>query len=555
MKEKPPSPDNSRRRFLQAGVLAGAGASAGAMKAAAHIMGGRVVATTTSQSDVKPFELDEVTIAELQKGMKSGEYTARSLTEKYLARIDEIDKRGPTINAIIELNPDALSIAAALDEERKAKGPRGPMHGIPVLIKDNIGTHDRMQTTAGAIALAGSIPARDSFVAKRLRESGAVIIGKANLSEWADVRSYTSTSGWSSRGGQTMNPYVLDRNPLGSSAGTGAAIAASLAAAGVGSETDGSITCPSSANGLAGIKPTVGLVSRYGIIPISHHQDTAGPMARTVTDMAILLGAMCGIDPEDSFTAKSRGKSFADYTQFLDAAAPKGARIGVARKAFDYGAAVEKVFNEAIAALKQSGAEIIDPADLPTLGQFEHYEQMLLHYEFKANINAYLAELGPGVAVHSLRDVIEFDEKHRDREMPYFGQERFLICQEKGPLTTPEYLEAVEKAQRLTRAEGIDAVMDKFRLDAIVAPSTGPAWVTDLVTGDHQAGKSSRPAAVSGYPNLSLPMGWIFGLPVGISFYGRAYSEPTLIKLAYALEQATRHRRPPRFLPTAELRV
>jgi amidase len=485
--------------------------------------------------------------------MKSGKYTAESLTEKYLARIEAIDKRGPAINAIIEINPDALSIAKALDEERKTRGPRSPLHGVPILIKENIDTHGQMMTTAGSLALEGSIPAEDAFVVRQLREAGAVILAKTNLSEWADVRSYQSTSGWSSRGGQTRNPYALDRNPSGSSSGTGAAIAANLAAVGVGTETDGSVTCPASANGLVGIKPTVGLVSRRGIIPIAHSQDTAGPMARTVTDAAILLAAMCGIDPHDPATTTSRGKAQADYTKFLDPAGLKGARIGVARKHFSFGAGADKVLNNAVAAMKEAGAILIDPADLPTLGQFESAEQTVLHYELKADMNAYLAGLGPAAPVHSLQQIIEFNEKNWKREMPYFGQERFLMAQAKGPLTSPEYLAALEKAHRLTRAEGIDALMDKFRLDAIVAATAGPAWVTDLVNGDHDAGKSSRPAAVSGYPNITVPAGAVFGLLVGISFFGRAYSEPTLIKLAYAYEQTTRHRRAPEFLPTADL--
>ncbi len=539
--------------FLRGGMMAFMVGQRTPGPSGANMWDAKMSTVPVSQQNVAPFELDEITLRDLQAGMQSSKFTARSLAEKYLARIDEIDKRGPALNAIIEINPDAISIATALDEERRARGPRGPLHGIPVLLKENIGTHDRMTTTAGSLALAGSIPPRDAHVVTRLRAAGAIILAKANLSEWADVRSYQSTSGWSARGGQTRNPYALDRNPSGSSAGSGAAIAANLGAVALGTETDGSVTCPSSANGLVGIKPTVGLVSRRGIVPIAHSQDTAGPMARTVTDAAILLGAMTGIDPEDSVTVESRGKAHADYTQFLDPAGLKGARIGVARKTFSFGDGADKLLANAIAAMKEAGAQIIDPADIPTLGQFESAEQTLLHYELKADLNAYLAALGPGAPVHSLREVINFNLEHRDREMPYFGQERFLTSEALGPLTTPEYLQARDKAQRLTRTLGIDALMDMFRLDAIVAETAGPAWVTDLVNGDHDSGKSSRPAAVSGYPNISVPAGFVFGLPVGISFFGRAYSEPTLIKLAYAFEQATKHRRPPRFLPTADL--
>ncbi len=524
-----------RRQFLRSGVAAGA--------------------APALSGSVPPFELDEATIAGLQRGMKSGAFSSRSLTEKYLARIDEIDKHGPAINSVIEINPDAPAIAARLDQERKQRGPRSPLHGIPVLIKDNIGTHDRMMTTAGSLALMGSIPPKDAFVVRQLREAGAVILGKTNLSEWADVRSHYSTSGWSPRGGQTRNPYALDRNPSGSSSGSGAAVSASLAAVALGSETDGSIVCPASANGVVGIKPTVGLVSRFGVVPIAHSQDTVGPMARTVEDAAILLGALAAVDDQDGVTAQSRGRSAADYTRFLDAAGLKGACIGVARNLFNPGPAVDRILENAVDAMKHAGAKIVDPANLETVGQFEAAEQIVLLYELKNDMNAYLSGLGPGAPVHSLKEIIEFNEKNWKVEMPYFGQDRFLKAQSYGPLTTAEYLEALEKAHRLTRAQGIDALMDRFRLDAIVAPTAGPAWVTDLINGDHDAGKSSRPAAVSGYPNISVPAGFIFGLPVGISFFGRAYSEPTLIKLAYAFERATKQRKPPRFLPVADLKT
>ncbi|MGB7022458.1 MAG: amidase [Candidatus Acidiferrales bacterium] len=505
-----------------------------------------------SPADVKPFDLDEITVTELQGGMNSGKLTARSMAQKYLDRIAEIDKQGPAINSIIELNPDALSIADALDAERKTKGPRGPMHGIPVLIKDNIGTADRMMTSAGSLALSGFTPAKDSGVARRLRESGAVILGKTNLSEWANFRSSHSSSGWSGRGGQTKNPYATDRNPCGSSSGSGAATSANLCAVSVGTETNGSIVCPSSLNGLVGIKPTVGLVSRAGIIPISHTQDTAGPMCRTVSDAAILLGAMAGVDPADAATEASRGKAAEDYTKFLDRDGLRGARLGVLRKFFD-SEKVDPLINAALDVLKREGAILIDPVELEGMDKLNGSEFQVLLYEFKHDLNEYLAQYGSNAPVHSLKDIIAFNEAHRDKEMPYFGQDIMLQAEKKGPLTEKAYWDALEKNRRLTRQDGIDAVMDKNHLDALVAPGAGPAWLTDLVDGDHDTGGSSSPAAIAGYPNISVPAGFVFGLPVGISFFGRAWSEPTLIKIAYGFEQATRVRKPPRFLRTVNL--
>ncbi len=540
----------SRRKFLQAALTTG---SAAALFPA--LSAGRANSFTSESAtpEVKAFELEEITIPELQDGMKSGEYTARSLVEQYLERIEEVDaprkdKRGPAINAIIELNPDALSIADALDQERKAKGPRGPLHGIPVLIKDNIDTADKMMTTAGSLALVGSKPAKDSFVAQKLRESGAVILGKTNLSEWANMRSSHSVSGWSGRGGLTKNPYALDRNACGSSSGTGAGISANLATGGMGTETDGSIVCPSSPNGLAGIKPTVGLVSRSGIIPISHSQDGAGPMCRTVRDAAILLGALTGVDPEDAATAASAGRSQADYAQYCDPNGFKGARIGVARKYFGFSEAVDALMEQSLSVIKQQGATLVDPADIETFGKFDDSELLVLLYELKADLNAYLARRGPDTPVHTLQDVIDFNHRNREKEMPYFGQDLFVKAQAKGPLIEKEYLDAVAKNHQLAGVEGIDALMDKHRLDAIVAPTGGPAWLTDLVTGDHFSGGSSNAAAVAGYPNINVTAGFVFGLPVGISFFGRAWSEPTLIKLAYSFEQATKARQAPRFL-------
>ena len=540
---------SSRRAFLQKAVAVTAAVSG----YPPLVVGREVTSRPAAAPQVRPFELDEITIGELQDGMKSGRFTARLLVEKYSERIDEIDKSGPRVNAIIEMNPDALAIAEALDRERKAKGPRGPLHGIPVLIKDNIDTADRMMTTAGSLALVGSSPPKDSFVAQKLRAAGAVILGKTNLSEWANIRSSHSVSGWSGRGGLTHNPYALDRNPCGSSSGTGAGISANLAAVGIGTETDGSIVCPSSSNGLAGIKPTVGLVSRSGIVPISHSQDGAGPMCRTVRDAAVLLSALTGVDPEDSATSASAGKSQTDYAQFCDPNGLDGARIGVARKYFGFSDAVDAVMRESLEVMKKQGATIVDPADIPTLGKFDDSEMTVFLYELKADLNAYLARLGPNAPVKSLKDIIEFNEHNQQKEMPYFGQDLFLKSQTKGPLTEKEYVDALAKNHQLARSEGIDAVMDKFKLDAIVGPTGGPAWLTDLITGDHSGGGSSNAAAVAGYPNINVTAGFIFGLPVGISFFGRAWSEPLLIKLAYAFEQATKARQAPRFMPTTEL--
>lgn len=527
-------------------AIGGAGAILGPARAQAS----EDPASTTVPHAGESFAWEEASIGQLQEAMQSGKATSVSIVKQYLDRIAAMDKSGPAVNAIIELNPDASAIAQALDEERKSKEPRGPLHGVPVLIKDNIDTHDRMMTTAGSLALLGSIAPRDSFVAQRLREAGAVILGKANLSEWANFRANSSSSGWSGRGGQTKNPYALDRNPSGSSSGSAAAVSSSFCAVAVGTETNGSIISPSTVCGIVGIKPTVGLISRAGIIPISRTQDTAGPMARSVRDAAILLGALAGVDPRDSVTEESRGKSHADYTQFLDADGLRGARLGIARRTIRGNAKARAVIEAAIETLKKMGAVLIDPADIPAQNRLGSSEGDLLQYEFKAGLNEYLAGLGPNAPVHSLAEIIEFNTKNADRELPFFGQETFLRSQERGPLTDKAYLDALANCRRFSRAEGIDALMDEQKLDAIVAPSGGPAGVTDLLYGNRDVGGSSSPAAIAGYPSITVPAGNMRGLPLGISFFGRAYSEPVLLKIAYAFEQASKARITPKFLAT-----
>ena len=539
----------NRRELLQAGLTGSILVAAGAaVPVALHAE----TQTPAAAAHVPQFDLEEATIAQLQAEMSVGNRSARSLVEAYLGRIDELDG---SLRSVIEVNPHARVAATALDAERKSKGPRGPLHGIPVLIKDNIATGDRMATTAGSFALVGAM-AQDSYVADRLRTAGAIILGKTNLSEWANFRSSKASSGWSGRGGQCRNPYALDRSPCGSSSGTGASVAANLAVVGVGTETDGSIVCPSGANSLVGIKPTVGLVSRAGIVPISHTQDTAGPMARTVADAAALLGVLAGPDPRDGATVGHPGKAVADYTSFLDVNGLKGARVGIARaKFFGYSSETDELAEKAIRDLSRLGAAIVDPADLPHAGEYDDAEFEVLLYEFKADLNAYLAKWAPGAPVRNLADVIAFNEKNRDREMLYFGQDIMEKALKKGPLTDKAYLKALATCRDLSRAKGLDAVMDKHRLDAVVAPTGAPPWTIDLVDGDHFLGASSTPAAVAGYPSITVPAGYVFGLPVGLTFIGRAWSEGTLIRLAYSFEQATKHRRPPRLLPTADLSV
>ncbi len=501
------------------------------------------------------FALEEATIAGLQEMMTSGKATSESLVSLYLKRIDRIDRGGPGLNAVIQTNPDALAIARELDNERKEKGPRGPLHGVPILIKDNIDTADKMETTAGSLALLGSKPAKDAFVVGRLREAGAVILGKTNLSEWANFRSSRSTSGWSGRGGQTKSPYALDRNPSGSSSGTAAAVSANLAAAGVGTETDGSIVSPASCCGLVGLKPTVGLISRSGIVPIAHSQDTAGPMARTVADAAILLGAMTGPDANDPATQATGVRLFKDYREFLKPGGLSGARIGVLRAgAFNFAKMLDPILQNAVEALKREGAVVVDPVEFPTLGKTDDAEYEVLLYEFKADLETYFAGR-PGAAVRTLDDLIAFNVKNAEREMPYFGQEIVERAAKKGPLTDKAYLEALAKCRELMREKGIDAVLAEHKLDALVVLTNGPAHLTDLVNGDSFSGSSSSPAAVAGYPTITLPAGYVFGLPVGLSLLGKAWSEPELIRLAYGLEQALGMRKAPRLLPTVDLKV
>jgi len=535
-----------RRNFFATTAAVGAGAIGTSLIQACSIPDQKKNPETSFPDD---FELNESTILQLQQGMQTGKYTSEKLVSLYIGRIGRIDKDGPGLNSVIEINPDAQDIAKQMDDERNSGKVRGPLHGIPVLIKDNIDTADKMVTSAGSLALDGSHAPQDAFIVSRLREAGAVILGKTNLSEWANFRSNRSTSGWSGRGGQTVNPYILDRNPCGSSSGSAVAVSSNLCAAAIGTETNGSIVCPSSVNGIVGIKPTLGLWSRSGIIPISHSQDTAGPMTRNVSDAAIMLGLITGTDGRDDATRASEGKIAADYTKFLDLNGLKGSRIGVARNFFGFHVKVDKLMEEAISALRDNGAEIIDPADITTTGEIEKYEFTVLLYEFKDDLNRYLSSLPSSVAQRSLQDLIAFNELNRNKEMPWFEQEVFLSAQAKGPLTEEEYTLALDNLKKLSGKEGIDAALQKYNLDAIIAPTGGPAWNTDWVNGDHFGGGSSSPAACAGYPAITVPAGFISGLPVGITFMGTAWSEPVLIRLAYAFEQATSHRKMPEFKP------
>jgi len=542
-----------RRRFVRNAALGSAALVSGPAGCNAPSEPPKTEEAVTKTEDwARPFELDEATVGDLQERMKSGRYSASSIVELYIKRIGVMDKKGPNLHSIIEINPDALKIADDLDRERKDKGPRGPLHGIPVLLKDNVNTFDRMTTTAGSLALLGSIPARDSFIAGKLREAGAILLGKANMSEWANIRSTVSVSGWSARGGQCRNPYALDRSTSGSSSGSAAATAANFCAVSIGTETDGSIVSPATTNGIVGIKPTVGLVSRAGIIPIAHSQDTAGPMCRTVTDAAILLSAIVGVDSRDPATAAGGVKSPVDYTQFLDSNGLKGARLGVVRTLAGFNTRIDGIFADAIDAMKRAGAEIIDPVDFPSPHMVEDGELDVLLYELKSDLNAYFADLGDKAPVRSLKEVIEFNEKNKDKEMPLFGQELFLKAQEKGPLMDKRYVTALTRNQKLMREGGIGRAIREHKLDALIAPTGPVAWLIDTVNGDFSPGMTSTPAAVAGYPHITVPAGFVQNvLPAGISFFGNAWSEGTLIRLAFAYEQATKHRRAPRFLPTA----
>ena len=497
--------------------------------------------------------MPESSLFELSSQMASGEASSVSITEDYLHRIESIDRSGPKINSVIELNPDAIPIAIERDEERAAGKVRGPLHGIPILLKDNIDTHDQMTTTAGSLALEGSHPLRDAFLVQRLRRAGAVILGKTNLSEWANWRGKHSVSGWSSRGGLTRNPYALDRSACGSSSGSAAAVAADLCAGAFGTETDGSIICPSQTCGVVGFKPTLGLISRGGIIPIAHSQDTAGPIARTVQDVAILLGVVAAADPADPAAKSARRRAPRDYTGYLQVDGLRGARIGVARNMLGTDRRIIDLVESCLRLMRDRGAVVIDPANLPNWNAFGKTELDVLSFEFKSGLNRYLAGLGPGSNVHSLEDVIKFNEENKLRVMPYFGQERMTEAQSKGSLSSKAYRDALARNRRLTRKEGIDALIAKRRLDAIVVASGGPAWTIDLANGDPSSWdmESTSPAAVAGYPHITVPAGSIFGLPVGISFFAGAWQEPTLLRIAYAFEQARMARRPPQFLPTA----
>lgn len=538
-----------RRQFLKTSVAGAVGVTV-----LPALAGGRELQRDEGKAaSVLPFELAEMTITDLQGAIAAGKYSVHTLVQKYLERIEALDKQGPAVNSIIELNPDALGIADAQDKQRQARKPAGPLQGIPILVKDNLDTRDKMMTTAGSLALVGARPPKDSMVVQKLRAAGAVILGKTNLSEWANIRSSHSTSGWSARGGLTKNPYALDRNACGSSSGSGVAVSANFCAAAIGTETDGSIVCPAHANCIVGIKPTVGLVSRAGIVPISHSQDGAGPMARTMADAALILSVIAGPDPEDPATAAIANKPPINYRQFLDPRGLKGARIGVARKYFGFSESVDALMQTALDAMKAQGAILIDPADIETFGKFDDTELLVFMYELKADLNAYLARLGDTSRVHTLKDVIEFNERNKDKEMPWFGQDLLIKAESKGPLTEKIYQDALAMNHQLARTQGIDALMDKNNLDAIVAPTAGPSCITDLLNGDHFTGGSSNAAAVAGYPNINVPAGFIGGMPVGISFFGRAWSEPTLIKLAYAFEQTVKARKPPQFLPTLDL--
>lgn len=540
-----------RRKFLlSAGATAVVAMSSTACAGdAAPVVTASRARTRENVHDIPAFEYEGLSALDLQKLMEDGRLTASRLVEAYLQRISAIDSSGPELRSVIEVNPDAARIASELDRERGAGRIRGPLHGIPILVKDNIDTGDSMMTSAGSLALADLPAPDDAHIVARLRDAGAILLGKTNLSEWANFRSTHSSSGWSGRGGQTRHPYVLDRNPCGSSSGTGTAIAADLATMGIGTETDGSIICPSSICGLVGLKPTVGLVSRDGIIPISASQDTAGPMARSVAEAAILLSVIAGRDLKDQATTGAPDNA-PDYVSALRPEALKGARIGVARNLAGFHNAADELFEKALEDLKLAGAVLVDPANVPGLGSYDAAENTVLQYEFKDGLNRYLASRGNTSRHGSLSELIEFNRAQSSREMPWFGQEIFEQCEARGPLSDTAYLEALAQCRRGSRTEGLDAVFAEYRLDALVAPSNGPAWLTDHVLGDRYSGGNSSVAAVSGYPSLTVPMGYYHNLPLGLSFIGLAWSEATLLSYGYAYEQRNKVRTSPRFLET-----
>ncbi|WP_181307643.1 amidase [Rufibacter sp. XAAS-G3-1] len=540
----------NRRNFLRTGSLAGISFSALGLGACATSVTSNTAQEGTAAAEAAPtdFQLNEATIQDLQRKMQSGELTSKAITQLYLNRIKSVDKSGPKTNSVLEVNPDAIQIAEAMDKERKAGKVRGPLHGIPVMVKDNVDTHDKMSTSAGALALANNKAAKDAFIVSQLRNAGAVLIGKTNLSEWANFRSTESSSGWSGRGGQTKNAYVLDRTPCGSSSGSGVAVSANLCVVAVGTETNGSVVCPSAVSGVVGFKPTVGLVSRTGIIPISHTQDTAGPIARTVTDAAILLGVLAGVDPNDSVTKENTGKAQTDYTQFLDANSLQGKRIGVEKSFLKGHVAIDALLQQALEQLKSKGATIVEVEVMKKIREVSGSSFKILQYEFKDGVNKYLSTAN--AKVKTLSDVIAWNKQNEATSMPFFQQEILEMSDKLGDLKTKEYQEALAKQLSGSR-EAIDSIMKEHNLDAISGPTYGPSWCIDLVNGDSFTGYGlSTPAAISGYPHITVPMGQVQGLPVGISFFGRAYAEPQLLGIAYAYEQVSRNRKAPQFLKT-----